>query len=102
MEITSTEGNGNGYHPNGNSHNGRNGTMLTVSQVAELLNAHPHSVRRWADGGRLHCYRIGLRGDRRFTVGDVDDFLAAWKNGHPVAPFGTLGTDLSPGNRVSG
>ena len=55
--------------------NGR--AMLTVSQVAESLNVHPHSVRRWADSGMLNCYRIGFRGDRRFKPEDVDEFLDA-------------------------
>lgn len=36
--------------------------MLTVTQVANSLNVHPHSVRRWADSGLLQCYRIGVRG----------------------------------------
>ena len=63
--------------------NGRGigGAMLTVSQVAESLNAHPHSVRRWADSGLLQCYRIGFRGDRRFKPEDVNDFLDARVNG---------------------
>lgn len=82
MATTNNGGNGNGHHPNGKPHNGRDGTLLTVSQVAEMLNAHPHSVRRWADMGLLPAYRIGVRGDRRFIVSDVDDFLAAGKNGH--------------------
>ena len=49
--------------------------LLTVTQVAHRLNAHPHSVRRWADSGLLHCYRIGFRGDRRFKAEDMDAFL---------------------------
>ena len=49
--------------------------LLTVTQVADRLNVHPHSVRRWADSGLLACYRIGLRGDRRFRQDDVEDFL---------------------------
>ena len=73
--------NGNGRNGNGHPANGSNSTMLTVAQVSDLLNVHPNSVRRWADLELLPCYRIGFRGDRRFTPGDVDHFLAAWKNG---------------------
>jgi excisionase family DNA binding protein len=64
---------------NGSTHDGSsvNGNLLTVTQVAQLLNAHPHSVRRWADSGLLDCYRIGFRGDRRFKPDDVDAFLIA-------------------------
>ena len=67
---------GNGAHVNGANGNGRNGErLLKVSEVADLMNAHPNSVRRWADTGLLPSYRIGLRGDRRFKLQDVDGFL---------------------------
>ena len=56
-----------------------NGHMLTVSEAARLLNAHPNSIRRWADMGLLPVYRIGRRGDRRFKQEDVDGFLATWE-----------------------
>ena len=56
--------------------------VLTVADVAQLLHVHPNSVRRWADVGLLSCYRIGIRGDRRFRPGDVDEFLVAKTNGH--------------------
>ena len=77
MEGSYVETNGNASH---SSSNGRG--LLTVAQVAQLLNVHPHSVRRWADSGLLNCYRIGFRGDRRFQPDDVDEFLVAKTNGH--------------------
>ena len=77
MERAFVELNGNGQQPPDN-----NGNLLTVAQVAERLNAHPHSVRRWADSGLLHCYRIGFRGDRRFKPDDVDEFLIGRTKGH--------------------
>lgn len=49
--------------------------MLTVTEVAQMLHVHPNSVRRWADRGLLDCYRIGLRGDRRFTAEQVNQFI---------------------------
>ena len=56
-----TEDNGDNYRATGDrSESG--GAMLTVTQVADSLNVHPHSVRRWADSGLLQCYRIGVRG----------------------------------------
>ena len=58
-----------------------NGRMLTVSGAANLLGAHVNSVRRWADMGLLPCYRIGLRGDRRFSPDDVSSFLVSQKKG---------------------
>jgi excisionase family DNA binding protein len=59
--------------PNRNNHRQRE--LLTVSQVAELLNVHPNTVRRWAAEGSLTAYRIGRRGDRRFPRPQVVGIL---------------------------
>jgi len=50
--------------------------MLTVSDVARLLNVHINTIRRWSNQGILKAYRIGSRGDRRFQQEDITDFLA--------------------------
>ena len=67
---------------NSNATNGEksNGGLITVSQEAELLHVHPHSIRRWADAGLLPCYRFGLLGDRRFALDDVEHFMVARTN----------------------
>jgi excisionase family DNA binding protein len=49
--------------------------LLTARQVARLLNVHINTVRRWNDRGILKAYRIGPRGDRRFSKVDIDMFL---------------------------
>ena len=49
--------------------------MLTLAEVAKLLNVDSNSVRRWTKLGLLKCYRVGVRGDRRFTVDEIDKFL---------------------------
>ena len=54
---------------------GSNG-LLTARQVARLLNVHVNTVRRWNDRGILKAYRIGPRGDRRFSRDDIEVFLA--------------------------
>jgi len=51
-------------------------TMLTASELANLLNVHINTVRRWSNRGILKVYRIGPRGDRRFSKEDIDSFLA--------------------------
>ena len=51
-------------------------TMLTISDVARLLNVHINTVRRWSNQGILKAYRIGSRGDRRFHQEDIDSFLS--------------------------
>jgi excisionase family DNA binding protein len=54
--------------------------MLTVRDVAMLLNIHVNTVRRWSDKGILQAYRITSRGDRRFRRDDVEQFLADMNN----------------------
>ena len=54
--------------------------MLTLSEVAQILNVHPNSVRRWSNMGLLTTYRFGCRGDRRFRPQDVEDFLNSWES----------------------
>jgi len=51
-------------------------TMLTVSEVARLLNVHINTIRRWSNQGILKAYRIGSRGDRRFQQEDIASFLS--------------------------
>jgi len=52
------------------------GPMLTASEVARLLHLHPNTVKRLGDRGELAFYRVCRRGDRRFRMQDVEDFLA--------------------------
>ena len=54
--------------------------MLTISEVAQLLNVHINTVRRWSNQGTLKTYRVGSRGDRRFRQEDIDSFLSVGSN----------------------
>ena len=60
--------------------------MLTITEVAGLLHAHPSSVRRWVKQGLIQCYRVGMRGDRRFKAEHVDEFIQSgaeyYRNGN--------------------
>ena len=51
--------------------------MLSMAEVASILHAHPSSVRRWVRQGILKCYRFGNRGDRKFSVEQVSEFIDA-------------------------
>jgi excisionase family DNA binding protein len=50
--------------------------MLTIRDVARLLNVHINTIRRWNNQGVLKSYRIGSRGDRRFLRVDIASFLS--------------------------
>jgi excisionase family DNA binding protein len=52
-----------------------NEKMLTVKEVAGLLNIHPNTLRRWSEQGRIVTYKINSRGDRRFKRSDIEKFL---------------------------
>lgn len=52
-----------------------NGYLLNIKEAAEILNASEMTVRRWTNGGSLHCYRIGGKHERRFRIQDLKDYL---------------------------
>ena len=57
-------------------------SLLTIGQAAELLQVSQISLRRWTDAGRLKCYRVGRRRERRFKHED----LVAFMEGGEVLP----------------
>jgi len=58
------------------ANNGHTKLMFTTRELAKFLNVHINTVRRWSDQGVIKSYRIGPRGDRRFSRDDVLSFLA--------------------------
>ena len=49
--------------------------MLSVHDVAHILNVHINTVRRWGNSGIVKVYRIGPRRDRRFRLEDIARLL---------------------------
>jgi excisionase family DNA binding protein len=49
-------------------------TMLTVGKVADILNVHASTIRRWSDNKIIRSYRIGPHGERMFLREDVAIF----------------------------
>jgi len=62
--------------------------MLTASDLANLLNVHINTIRRWSDSGVLKSYRLGPRGDRRFRKDDINLFLES--NFHGASTAGNI------------
>jgi excisionase family DNA binding protein len=50
--------------------------LLTIEQVAKILNLSKETLRRWDRSGKLTAIRIGSRGDRRYRKIDIIDFVA--------------------------
>jgi excisionase family DNA binding protein len=49
--------------------------MLSVDEVARLLNVHPSTVRRWEKKGQLKSYRLGPKKLIRFRKEELDSFI---------------------------
>jgi len=53
--------------------------LLTINQVAEILNVHPTTLRRWDKKGKLKAIRIGTRrgvGERRYRREDINKVIS--------------------------
>lgn len=59
--------------------------LLTSTQAADVLDASPTSIKRWADAGVLPCVRTA-GGHRRFRVEDLELFQRRQGSGGPEAP----------------
>lgn len=49
--------------------------FLTISEAAELLHVSEVSLRRWTNSGKLRCFRVGGRNERRFLIEDLLAFM---------------------------
>lgn len=49
--------------------------FLTISEAAEFLHVSEVSLRRWTNSGKLRCFRVGGRNERRFLVEDLIAFM---------------------------
>jgi excisionase family DNA binding protein len=61
---------------NGNGISQSDDRLMTVREVAEMLKVHPNTIRVWNNRGLIKAYRLGSRGDRRFSQAEIQDFLA--------------------------
>jgi len=53
--------------------------LLTIRQTAEILNVHVETLRRWDKSGKLPAIRINDRGDRRYRMEDIKNYLNSRK-----------------------
>lgn len=50
-------------------------TDLTMGEAAKAIGVNRLTLKRWEKRGYIKCTRIGPRGDRRFTVEEVERIL---------------------------
>lgn len=51
--------------------------FYTLQQVADLVQSHHMTVRRWIKTGKLPAYRVGQDGRFRIAGADLRAFLGA-------------------------
>jgi excisionase family DNA binding protein len=51
--------------------------FLTISEAAAFLHVSEISLRRWTNSGKLRCFRVGGRNERRFLIEDLLAFMPA-------------------------
>src|SRR5258706_14384108 len=49
--------------------------FLTISEAAGFLHVSEVSLRRWTNSGKLRCFRVGGRNERRFLIEDLIAFM---------------------------
>ncbi|HZO74963.1 MAG TPA: MEDS domain-containing protein [Ktedonobacteraceae bacterium] len=49
--------------------------FLTIEEAATFLHVSETSLRRWTNSGKLPCYRVGGRSERRFLAEDLLAFM---------------------------
>src|SRR5712692_8971160 len=50
-------------------------SFLTIAEAAEFLHVSEISLRRWTNSGKLRCFRVGGRNERRFLMEDLLAFM---------------------------
>jgi len=48
--------------------------LYTISEVSNILNAHPDTIRTWDKKGKIKTVRVG-NGWRRFPQSEIDRIL---------------------------
>jgi transcriptional repressor of dcmA and dcmR len=77
--------------------------LLNIKEAAEFLNVSEMTIRRWTNGGKLRCFRVGGKRERRFKFQD----LHAYIEGRTVSPnqrtvsLGIKGLTVPDGSHVT-
>ncbi len=69
--------------------------LLTIKEAAGFLNVSEMSLRRWTNSGKLKCYRVGGKNERRFTWKELENFLQPSEKSVPLGISGASVKDSS-------
>jgi excisionase family DNA binding protein len=68
--------------------------LLDIKDAASFMKVSEMTIRRWTNAGKLKCYRVGGKRERRFHMSDLEAFLQA-STEHGLKPLG-LGNQRVP------
>ena len=74
--------------------------LFDIKDAAEFLNVSEMTIRRWTNSGKLKCYRVGGKRERRFHKSDLEELLHDSQN-HPLKPLGFRGQKAPDGSHMS-
>ncbi len=49
--------------------------LIRINEAAELLSVHPETLRRWDREGKLNAITINERGDRRYSLKEINQYI---------------------------
>jgi excisionase family DNA binding protein len=68
--------------------------LLDIKDASAFLKVSEMTIRRWTNSGKLKCYRVGGKRERRFHMSDLEAFLVGSAE-HGLKPLG-LGNQKVP------
>jgi hypothetical protein len=55
-------------------------SFMTIEDVAELIDVHVNTSKRWSDRSVTKSYRINTCGHRMFSQDDIASFISNYAN----------------------
>lgn len=74
--------------------------LLDVKDAAEFLKVSEKSLRRWTASGKLSCYRVGGKRERRFRTQDLEEFVQGSQSDR-LKPLGVGGHRVPDGSHMT-
>jgi len=74
--------------------------LFDLKEAAEFLNVSEMTIRRWTNSGALKCYRVGGKRERRFRMGELEEFLQGLQSDR-LKPLGVGGHRVPDGSHMT-
>lgn len=74
--------------------------LLDIKDAAGFLDVSEMTIRRWTNSGKLKCYRVGGKRERRFYKSDLKELLHDSEN-HRLKPLGIGGQRVPDGSHMT-